>query len=57
MTTTAEADGGDGVWDQVWGLSMLAQAELDNGDIDGALKTLVRIAEVASQQAVTRKPK
>lgn len=37
-----------GFADQVWGLSMLAQAELDNGDTEGVQKTLVKIAEVAA---------
>lgn len=33
---------------QVWGLSLLAQAELENGDAAGAQKTLVKIAEAAA---------
>ena len=40
-----------GFADQVWGLSMLAQAELDNGDTDGVQKTLVKIAEVAAERS------
>ncbi len=33
---------------QIWGLAVLAQAELDDGDTDGAMKTLIRVAEIAS---------
>ena len=47
-------EGGDGFADQVWGLSILAQAELDNGDHAGARKTLVRIAEIAAKMTVTQ---
>jgi hypothetical protein len=47
----ALADVGEGFASQMWGLSILAQAELDNGDIEGAKKTLVRIAKVASERA------
>jgi hypothetical protein len=32
----------------VWGLSLFAQVELDNGDAEGAKKTLVRISEAAA---------
>lgn len=43
-----------GFAEQVWGLSLLAQAELDNGDTDGVQKTLVRIAEVAAAAAAAK---
>lgn len=34
--------------DRAWKLSMLAQAELDNGDPKDALRTLVRLAKEAA---------
>jgi hypothetical protein len=43
-----------GFAEQVWGLSLFAQAELDNGDIEGAQKTLVRIAEVAAAMSANQ---
>lgn len=46
----------EGFASQMWGLSLLAQAELDNGDPDGAQKTLVRIAEAADEFIRARSP-
>lgn len=43
-----------GFAEQVWGLSLFAQAELDNGDVEGAKKTLVRIAEVAAAMSANQ---
>ena len=39
----------DGFASQMLGLSIFAQAELAHGDVEGAKKTLVRIAEVAAE--------
>lgn len=38
----------DGLANQIRGLSIFAQAELDNGDTDNAKKTLARITDVAN---------
>lgn len=43
-------EGKDGFSDQVWGLSLFALTQLGKGDVDGAKKTLTRIAEVASER-------
>ena len=49
-TPAASHGGKEGFAAQMWGLSILAQAKLDNGDPEGALKTLVRIVEVAAEE-------
>jgi hypothetical protein len=41
---------------EVWRLSMQAQAEIDNGDAEAALPHLVRIAELASAKAAPQPP-
>lgn len=49
-------EGSEGFASQVWGLSLLAQAELENGDVDGVQKTLVRIAEAAAAVPSSQQP-
>ncbi len=37
---------------EIWRLSMVAQAEIDNGDPDDAAATLVKIAQLCAEEVL-----